>query len=213
MKSRIVVLLFILLSSFGAGNVKAGVIGPVCGSCEGGVYTLTYSNFQTIGPNDQLDVSLSFNTTGYTGGGLYIDAAAVKIAPTLISTELIGTPPSVPNGSVWNTFDGALNANGCSGAGSGFTCTESSGNGALVSNLSNTFTWRIIIPTGTLFTGEGQASIKGLYTDAQGNKSGAVLSEGITLTPGGDDNQVPEPGSLFLLSGGLAAFALLRRRH
>lgn len=203
----------LLICCLGAGNVKAGVIGPMCGSCEGGVYTLTYTNFQNIGVNDQVDISLTFDTTSYTGGGLYINAVAVKIAPSIVSATLTSTPLSAPSGSSWNTFDGGLNALGCSGAGSGFTCTESTGYGALVSVLSNTFTWRITIPTGTLFTGEGQASIKGLYTDAQGNKVENILSEGITLTPGGDDNQVPEPMTFVLMSAGLVGIAVLRRRH
>lgn len=214
MKSRSIVLLFILLIclGLGAGSALAGTIGPSCGSCEGGVYTLTYTNFQTIGPNDQLDVSLNFNTTTYTGGGIYIDAAAVKIAPALISTVLIGAPASLPNSSVWNTFDGALNANGCSGAGSGFVCTESTGDGAATSNLTNTFTWRITILSGTLLSGQDAASIKGLFTDAQGNKTGAVLSENISLDPGGNDISTPEPISFVLMGAGLAGIAALRHR-
>lgn len=218
MKSICSLLILLVGLCMSMEKASAGVIGPVCGSCEGGVYTLTFTNFHTVGPNDILDVTLNFNTDTYTGGGLYIDAAAVKIAPSIVSAILISAPPSAPVGSAWNTFNGALNANGCSGAGSGFICSESNGNGAVVSTdilnaaVSNTFVWQFTIASGTLFDGVNEASIKGLFTDANGTKAGAVLSENITLTQySGDDPGVPEPGTYALIGGGLAAVALLRR--
>lgn len=202
------------------GTVKAGTLGPVCGSCAGGVYTLTYSNFQNLGTTDKVDASLKINTDTYTGGGLFIDAVSIKIASAIQSIILIAAPTSAPVGSAWNTFDGALNANGCSGAGSGAGCSESNGQGAAISTdalnaaVNNTFTWQITILAGAMFDGLNEASIKVLFTDANGNKAGPLVSENITLTQSGNDpnSGVPEPMTFVLMGAGLVGIAALRRK-
>jgi hypothetical protein len=123
---------------------------------------------------------------------------------------LLTSPTSSPVGSVWDTnINNGLSANGCTNGGSGYLCTISTGKGAPLSTNVNSWSWEIMVPHGTLLTSTDAASLKVLYTNADGVKVGALVSEYITLTTG---NQAPEPATYGLIGAGLVGLTLLRKR-
>ena len=198
-------MIFVLgcLLALGSVAVVGAPIGPVCGTCQGGVYNLTF-NTVSMGEVDIFNLFLIIDTTLYTGGGSYIHAVAPKVSNLLTAFTLLSAPGGT---SGWETFDGGLHADGCSGAGAGFLCTQSTGLGAPLTNPINQWGWRITLPHDSLFTGAGQASIKVLFVDGEGNKVGDLVSESTTLS------QIPEPIPLLLLGSGLVGLGLFSRRR
>ena len=200
--SQLVVLCGLAFASMPAFG---GTIGPVCGSCQGSIYTLTYELVSlNVASIDTYNIFLTINTGTYNGGGLYIH----EVAPKVASSTVLATLTSSPAGT-WTTTEGGLNANGCSGSGTGFFCTAASGLGAAVSNITNSWSWTVSFATGTILDGDGEASLKVRYVNANNEKVGALMSEDLSLT---GDNGVPEPGTFVMMGAGLAGVALLSRR-
>lgn len=194
-----------------APAAKADSIGPNCDSCNGGIYTLTYSGapISSTSTTQTFQITLTIDTSGVAGvlpSAAAIDAASIKVSSSASSASLFSVVPG--SLSDWNVVPGGINAGGCSGSGSGFECADWIASGPGVS-IGGTLQWTfdVTIPTGTLFTGLNEASIKARYVDSNGNKVGSLVSEKITL------QKVPEPGTMVLLGAGLLGLAALRRRH
>jgi hypothetical protein len=200
MRGGLTILAIILI---GSAVARAETIGPDCGSCQGATYTLSASWVSGTAAQDVWRVTLEINTSGYTGGGVAIGAVAIKVSSSTLGSELVSVPDNLLN---WQLIPGGLSGKGCSGSGSGFDCADwiASGPGILLSS-GPLFIWQFdqTIPKGTLFTGSGDiASIKVMYTDANGNKKGALVSENVNVS-------VPEASLALLLGIGLIAVGLL----
>lgn len=214
MLRKLLYLFSLCLYGFAASAVaRADTIGPVCHSCLGSSYTLTYNT--TANP-DVFDVFLVVNTTGFTNSSSdLLNAVSLKLVSSnseITSVSLLSEPSTFGT-----TVSSGLNANGCGRGGGGFFCSESTGHGAPVAGVGDiyTFEWSLATASPTdLLSGADAASIKALYVNSSGRSNG-ITSEGITLTEAAPSpSPVPEPSSLFLLGSGMmgAAFLLRRRR-
>jgi hypothetical protein len=185
--------------------VEAAPIGPTCDTCQGSIYSLSYSGspIATTATTETFRITFSIDTSGYDGGGTKINTVAVKVSSSFLDAVLVSAPGGVAG---WIEMLGGLNAGGCSGSGSGYDCVRVATfeNAPLVPGGTYLWVFDIEIPTGSLFTGAGAASVKARYGDADSAKVGALVSEGITLG-------VPEPvlGSLVAVGG---IHAVWRRR-
>src|SRR5690348_14019381 len=101
---RIIVLTGVLLA-LSAGVTYADSIGPDCGTCQGSIYTLTW-NGTNDGTLNNYDITLTINTSGYSGGGLAIDSVAIKVASSEAGGSVDAAPTTPAN---WVPLDGGLN--------------------------------------------------------------------------------------------------------
>ena len=195
---------------------QIGPTGCVNGTCQGGIYTLSADFVSTNGTYDMYNIAFTVDTTSYTGGATYITAVGVKVSPQLVSATQGSVPTSV--GGVFATEPGGVSnsGTGCSGSGGGFICSGvnapgGSGMGALVSNVTNTWNWQIVIDHGSLFPNLDGSSIKAHYANWDSRESdlvkvGALVSE--DMPPGG---MVPEPTTYLLTGFGLVLLGIIWR--
>jgi hypothetical protein len=201
----------------------ADPIGPDCATCQGAIFTLESFLLDNNPTEDLYAIRLTMNTAGLTTApdpAYAIDSVAVKTTAQsdawVDGFNLFAAPGGVAS---WNQVPGGLNAGGCDGSGGGFFCEDwvGAGVGAPVGGTL-VFLWTGLIDPADLKTSFLDASIKVRFVNADGDKTGDLLSEGITLQPGpvGDPRDVtlvPEPTSLLLLSSGLTGLAAARRRY
>ncbi len=77
---------------------------------------------------DEYLVTLTVDTSLYSGGGTFLDAVAIKLSQALTSATLTEAPGGIAD---WDLHTGGLSAGGCNGQGQGFLCTEGLANGGL----------------------------------------------------------------------------------
>ncbi|HJY81099.1 MAG TPA: hypothetical protein VKK81_08455, partial [Candidatus Binatia bacterium] len=90
-------LLALLLMAGASYADSIGGPGSTCGTCQGSIYTLSYDGSPLPeSPNDPANetfrVSLTIDTSGYNGGGSYLDQVAIKVAPSVVSASLFAAP-------------------------------------------------------------------------------------------------------------------------
>jgi hypothetical protein len=191
-----------------AGPAAADPIGPDdCGTCQGAIYELLYdpTPVANIAGNDVWEITLRIDTTAYNGGGSSIGDVGFKVSSSVVDAVVVDAPGGAGD---WTAFLDNINANGCQADGpSGFACAHDEDTNATLP-FAGVYEWvfRVAVDEDLdLFTDPFQASIKARYLDADGNKIGDLVSEGITL------QVIPEPGTLLLLAAGIAGLAATRR--
>jgi hypothetical protein len=172
---------------------------------DGSTYQMTYSTTAT--PNEYL-VTLIVDTSAYSGGGVFLDSVAIKVSDSIASADLLQAPGGTGE---WSLKAGGLNANGCSLSGNGFVCADgkaNDGKGVAVP-YAEEYEFLFDLNTGgsPLGTAAADNDIKARYVDSQGQKVGSLVSQGVDMTT------VPEPGTLLLLSSGLAGLGGLAWRR
>jgi len=175
---------------------------------QGSIWSLTYSGSplpDADTTHETYEITLGVDTSGYTGGGSFLDQIALKVSNSLSGASLVAAPGGIAS---WTLVPGGINASGCSGSGGGFECADSVilGNTAVGGIYSWVFD--LTMDNGALFTGLNQASVKGRFVDALGNKIGDLVSENITLT-----SPVPEPEIYAMMGVGLALMGWVGRRR
>jgi len=192
----------------GASPSQATPIGPTCGTCQGSIYEISSDgvSLPDVDPaHETFRVTLTIDTSGYTGTGIKLNAVAIKVSSMLFEMSLVDAPDGAP---AWTTWMGGLNATGCSGSGSGFDCAYAGLHGVTVPNPTP-YSWvfDLTMDNGVLFTTPNSSSIKARYVDAGGVKVGALVSENLTLTI------VPEPSTALLVALGGSVLAARRSRR
>ncbi len=205
MRKNILFVVFTLLLGVAVSHAES--IGPSCGTCQGSIYTLTIVGFTGGtggGTTDTVQVRYDIDTSGYNGGGTFLEEVAFKVSSSVLSSSLLSAPGGLGN---WNLVPGGLDGNDCTGSGSGFECADAKSfvQGALVGGATPlSWLFEIVIPTGTLFA-DSTETVKARYANPDllggdsGVKVGALVSE---------DIHVPEPSGALLLGTGLLALGM-----
>ena len=185
---------------------QGGTLGPTCGSCFGGIYTVDAALLDcNVGGLERWQIAYTLDLRGVNEPGVsFVSQIAIKVVEGDLALNRYALVDN-PTNQNWNVQTGQLSNNGCTGSGSGWLCLAYAGPNATSNMLTGTpgsvYTWRftIDINPGTLAS---VGSIKANFDPANGK----LLSEKI---------QVPEgvSGELPLLLSGLGFLAFWSRRY
>ena len=194
---------FAIAVSAYAGIAHADSIGPDCGSCFGGIYTLTYDALSST----EYLITLTADLTNTTGGVTDVDAVAIKIASGGNSPYTAVTLQSAPAG--WGTnaiLSKGLSNNDCSTTDGSWLCSQATTPALVGSTL--TWTFDVTLDAGSqLLLPPDLSSLKIDFNGCSNpGPNGCLLSEDIQL-------QAPDGGSTVALLGSvLLGLSMLRWR-
>jgi PEP-CTERM motif-containing protein len=180
---------------------------------RGSIWTLTY-NGVALPDADPLHetfrITLGVDTNAYALSGSFIDQVSLKVSSSLFVYSLFAAPSSV---SDWTLVPGGLDANSCTGSGSGFLCADSaitlnSGQGVAVTSgngpgVDLAWIFDLTMDNGALFTAVDQATIKSRYVGPLDDQH--LIASNITL--------VPEPETYAMLLAGFGMLGFIARRR
>ena len=195
-----------------ATEARATTILPNCGTCSNTNTTWDL----TLALLDDAENIYRLTATATYGNPVdfvFVNAIAFKI--DAFENHYDATPTVTgPAESGWTIIPGGISADGCSGAGSGFFCANSTGSGA-AHGVGGTDIWTFLLDVNNSLPnlGTSPGSFKAHFTDGAGIKVGSLLSEGVTFGTPPADVSTPEPASLVLFGTGLAAIATAIRRR
>lgn len=210
-----------MMAGFLKSTVVSGFVALACvsagpalaNSFQGSIWSLSTNGIDLdANPLTQtFQVALAVDTSGYTGGGSFLDQAAIKVSSSLLNASLISAPGGLAN---WTYHPGGLNAADCNGTGSGFECVDSVtvAGGAAVPGGIYTWVLDLTMNNGALFTGALQDSVKGRFVNASGNKVGSLVSENATMNIV-TTSAIPEPESYATLLAGLGLLGFMAGRR
>jgi hypothetical protein len=189
--------LMVLLSAL---SLNAGSIGPDCGTCFGGVYSLSGTLLEATGGQERWRIRYDLDLSGYTGPAThYVSSIAAKVVSDsgLISAATVSNPTA----GTWKELQGGQANAGCKDTGSGWVCLQWLSGAKLAVGSNYSWIFDVNVTPGTLQT--SNASIKANFNPS----NGLILSETTTIN-------VPEgvPGELPMLLSGLALFLIWRQR-
>jgi hypothetical protein len=201
-------MLFLLGGLLAALPLSAGSIGPSCGSCFGGVYTI---NVTAAGGN-LYDVELTADLrTSTLDNDVWVRGVSVKGSEGALTS---GSLTSTTATGTWTGSANAIavaNASGCQSApGSGSVCATTANQLNLVNTVSSLWTWIFRIETANLKTDELPFHVQFAKLNGAGTRvrNAGIVSEAITVsTPEGSMSEIP-----LLLSGLVGVWFWNRRR-
>ena len=174
--------------------------------CEGQTFALFATELA-----DGWDVSVSINTTGYTGseGDLANGVEFKNVFDSNVELTGITLVAAPGNPGLWAASVDQLSqdCDGADKADQGCAIWAADANGGFNFTIGDTLTWTFRITTEASL-GNGTGHIKYRYVDEEGKQVAGLLSQDIPLQTCIDGRceppaVAPEPGSLMLLGSGL----------
>ena len=186
-------------------------IGPSCGSCYGGTYTLKF-----VGPNSGSSFAVTLTIVTPSSGvaaGDYVSSVEFGDSKGFTSAGLSIAPGGT--GAWGSTVYGNLNNAGCHAGPAPNACNNQNLTGgqftqALANGSTYSWTWNVVFSSPGLDFTNGDIHIGLKYTDKNNTTNGLIVSESPALTP---STSVPEPAGLALLGSGLLSVGGFVRRR